>query len=112
MLGEHGFFGLVALIVLVAMMAGTVRRGRGPLEKAVAASLVLWAASFLMVNAMRTAAPSFIVGLVSASLHLSALRPRMGRQGTWRRRPAITGRAGHLRTIPAAARLHQIGNRT
>jgi len=88
MLAEHGAFGLGALLVLLAMIVGNVLRARGPVAKAVAASLVLWGAAFLIANAWRIVVPSFFIGLASATMQFpSDWRPFTGRRGPNLRQP-------------------------
>jgi O-antigen ligase len=71
MLGEHGALGLAAMLMLLLLMAFSVARAPGPLDKAVAIALVSWGAAFLTANAMRIAAPGFLIGLSCATFVLS-----------------------------------------
>lgn len=82
MLGEHGIFGLAALLVLLSLVAGNVVKAPGPREKAIVACFSLWCMSFFTVNAMRIAAPSFLIGVTCATL----APPHAWRPGAWRRR--------------------------
>ena len=68
MLAEHGAPGLVSIILLAAMALGNVSRARGATGKALAASLVCWSFLFMLNVAMRTVAPSFLIGLTFARL--------------------------------------------
>jgi hypothetical protein len=68
MLAEHGALGLAAMLLLVAMTLRNVSRARGATGKAVAASLVGWSFLFMLSVAMRTVAPSFLIGLTFARL--------------------------------------------
>lgn len=67
LLAEHGVFGLISLVVLLNMMGANLRRARGPMEKAVVTSLLIWCSLFLSIDAMRIAAPAFLVGLTCAT---------------------------------------------
>jgi cell division protein FtsW (lipid II flippase) len=79
LLAEHGVFGLLSMLVLLAVMAGSLIRARGHLEKAVVVGLVVWGAAFLAVNDMRIVAPSFFMGLACATFGFSTgWRPSVG----------------------------------
>jgi O-Antigen ligase len=68
MLAEHGLPGLFAIGVLLVMAFRSVFRKPNPEGKALSASLVVWSICFMLVNAMRLVAPSFLFGLASADL--------------------------------------------
>ena len=68
MLAEHGLFGLVAALVLLAMIGRNVVRAGGPVARAIVVALACWAGAYLSINAMRIAAPSFLLGLTCATL--------------------------------------------
>jgi hypothetical protein len=71
MLAEHGALGLAALLLLFLMALRNVRRARGATSKALTASLVGWGFLFMLSVAMRTVAPSFLIGLTCARLLLA-----------------------------------------
>lgn len=81
MLAEHGALGLVSMLLLAAMSLRNVRRGRGATAKALAASLVGWSFLFMTNVAMRTVAPSFLIGLTFA--RLLAEDDAGGARGVW-----------------------------
>lgn len=68
MLAEHGALGLVSILLLVALAVRNVSRARGATGKALAASLLGWGFLFMLNVAMRTVAPSFLIGLTCARL--------------------------------------------
>jgi hypothetical protein len=68
MLAEHGTLGLVSIFLLIAMALRNVNRARGATNKAVAASLAGWGFLFMLNVAMRTVAPSFLIGITFARL--------------------------------------------
>jgi hypothetical protein len=76
-LSEHGVFGLVSLIVLLTIIAGSIRSAGGPVEQGVALALVVWSVGFLATSAMRLSAPAFLIGLTCAMFKTGAhLRQR------------------------------------
>ena len=68
LLAEHGIFGLVAIFILFAMGAQHYRQKRTLTGKALAASMISWSLLFMLVSAMRLAAPSFAFGLSAATV--------------------------------------------
>lgn len=68
LLAEHGALGLVSILLLITMAIRNVSRARGATGKALMASLVGWSFLFMMNVAMRTVAPSFLIGLTFARL--------------------------------------------
>jgi len=94
LLAEHGVFGLTSMLVLLAMMAGSILRARGPIERAVVVGLVLWGAAFLAVNEMRIVAPSFLMGLACATFEFS----HGSRAVAWRRRGVALRTQSPIRT--------------
>jgi hypothetical protein len=68
LLAEHGALGLVSILLLVTMALRNVSRARGATGKALTASLLGWSFLFMMNVAMRTVAPSFLIGLTFARL--------------------------------------------
>ncbi|MGE3946853.1 MAG: O-antigen ligase family protein [Blastocatellales bacterium] len=67
LLAEHGLFGLSALILLGFMTVQHLTRARTARDKASVASLITWSFLFMLVSAMRLAAPAFAFGLTAAS---------------------------------------------
>jgi hypothetical protein len=68
MLAEHGALGLASMLLLCAMALRNISRARGATSRAVAASLAGWGFLFMLNVAMRTVAPSFLIGLTFARL--------------------------------------------
>ena len=66
MLAEHGLFGAIALLCLLALMLRAVRQANDTKSRALATALVIWAALFMSVYATRIVAPAFILGLAFA----------------------------------------------
>ena len=66
MLAEHGLFGLLALIILLALAAERFIRRGSPFHKALSLSFTVWALLFLSHSAMRLAAAPFLFGLGAA----------------------------------------------
>jgi hypothetical protein len=112
LLAEHGALGFVSILLLVVMALRNVSRARGATGKAVAASLVGWSFLFMLNVAMRTVAPSFLIGLTFARLWTeggaTGAPARAG--GVWTyatvgvaqagaSRPATTGRGASLRKL-------------
>ncbi len=65
MLAEHGILGLAAIILLIVIAIRNIRSAEQREDKAITSSLLLWSISFMFINAMRLAAPSFLFGLTS-----------------------------------------------
>jgi O-antigen ligase len=65
LLAEHGTFGLLAIVALVAMVPAHLRRQRRPHAKARTASLALWGALAMFHVGMRLAAVGFTFGLAA-----------------------------------------------
>ena len=66
LISEHGTFGLFALIVLCIMATRFVTTGQDSKARAFSAAFIFWAFLYMMTNAMRLAAPSFIFALAAA----------------------------------------------
>lgn len=66
MLAEHGFLGLISLVLLFALIIKTIRRARTLEARALVSAMSIWFLLFLLVNAMRLAAPALVFGLASA----------------------------------------------
>jgi O-antigen ligase len=73
LLAEHGVFGLIALVLLVATAIIRCFKLRDAESRTLTAGLFAWAFLYMAVNAMRVAAPSFAFAL--AMMDISA-RPR------------------------------------
>ena len=65
LLSEHGFFGLLALLVLVGIVAAAYFRAPSALEKAWVSALSGWAFIEMSHSAMRIAAISILFGLAN-----------------------------------------------
>jgi hypothetical protein len=63
LLAEHGFFGAVAIGLMLIFGLCNVYRARAALGKALVASALAWSLLFMVNSAMRTVAPSFMYGL-------------------------------------------------
>ncbi len=63
---EHGLFGILSILILIRLAFVVFARAQTPRQKALTASLIAWSFLFMVVNAMRIAAPAFIFGLASA----------------------------------------------
>jgi hypothetical protein len=68
LLSEHGLFGLAAIGMLLAIAIRNIRQANPGVEKAMKASLLFWSLSFMIINAMRLLAPSFLIGLSSTHI--------------------------------------------
>lgn len=63
MVAEHGVFGFLSLVLLFYMGFRNLRRPQSPQAKAFAVALTCWSFGFMLVTAMRMAAPCAILGL-------------------------------------------------
>ena len=75
-LGEHGVFGLFALIILGIGFVYSLKRQKTSMGKALVAGAVVWSSLFMLNAGMRLAAPSFIWGLSYLTLTVSFSRNR------------------------------------
>lgn len=66
LLCEHGFFGLVALFLLIGMGLKAYRVALDPVPKGVVVAFLAWTCLYMIVNGMRTAAPAFLFGMALA----------------------------------------------
>ena len=96
LLAEHGLFGLLALILLLIIPVRNLLRAKTPMGKALVAAFAGWAVLFMLINAMRLAAPAFFLGLTCATFlseeqMLFALKQRvvkfLSRRGSGTLRP-------------------------
>ncbi len=67
-LAEHGIFGVSAFFVLMLMCINRLKLPGTNRNRAIVAALVTWSMVYLLVNAMRLAAPCFLFGLSFALL--------------------------------------------
>jgi O-antigen ligase len=63
LLAEHGLFGLAALLLYPVMALATFLSAKTGLSRATVVAGVSWSLSFMLVNAMRMAAPSLLFGM-------------------------------------------------
>ncbi|HEX8217926.1 MAG TPA: O-antigen ligase family protein [Chloroflexia bacterium] len=63
LLAEHGFFGLIAFLLLLVMSYQNYRRAQGTAQKGFVAAMVVWTMLFMLNSAMRLVAPALIFGL-------------------------------------------------
>jgi hypothetical protein len=68
MLAEHGLFGLAAILILIFMAAGNLRRASSPVHQGIAAALIVWSFASLVYTAFRFVAPAVMLGLTAAIL--------------------------------------------
>lgn len=66
LLSEHGIFGVVALLLMIAMVVVNLKRQRSVLGSALIAGAAVWSFMFMLNAGMRMAAPSFMWGLTFA----------------------------------------------
>jgi O-antigen ligase len=76
LLGEHGLLGLIAIVTLAAMALRALRKSTNPLQRALVTIFMVWMFLYLMIDATRVLAPSFLFGLAFASFVLAPRRPR------------------------------------
>jgi O-antigen ligase len=77
LLAEHGVLGILAILFLLFLGIRTILTARTLQARAYVAAMLVWFTLFLVVNAMRVAAPSFLVGLACAVAYASLpVRPR------------------------------------
>ena len=63
LLSEHGAFGVIAILMLTAMVAVNFRRSRPRLERALIIGAAAWSILFMLNAGMRLAAPSALFGM-------------------------------------------------
>jgi hypothetical protein len=68
LVAEHGIFGLVALFLLGVMCLQRFQSARTMRSNGLLTGIIAWSILFMGINAMRTAAPSFMFGLSFATL--------------------------------------------
>jgi len=79
LLSEHGMFGMVAFLSLIAMAVYNVKRQRSNLGRAFVIGAAAWCVLFMINAGMRLAAPSFIWGLTFVTIISSVQSRRLGR---------------------------------
>ena len=79
LLSEHGTFGILAIISLIAMAVLNIRKQRSPVGQAFIIGAAAWCVLFMLNSGMRLAAPSFIWGLTFATV-VSATHTRRTRR--------------------------------
>jgi O-antigen ligase len=88
LVAEHGTFGLMAFLMLLAMAFRRFHRAENPRSRAIIAALVFWSLFSTLHAAMRTVAPSFTFGLAFAQFlrsqppHRPARRPAQSLGGS------------------------------
>jgi O-antigen ligase len=75
MLAEHGILGVMSLCALLLLAMRTLMNARSLHSRALVAAMLVWFGLFLLVNAMRLAAPAFLFGL-ACSIAYSSIGPR------------------------------------
>lgn len=63
LLAEHGAFGIIALITVLAMAATRFLQTNSLMMRAFVTSMLFWVLLYMAANGMRIAAPSFVFGL-------------------------------------------------
>ena len=63
LLAEHGIFGGLALLILIALAVRNVQRARQTINKSLAIAMLTWSFLFMANAGMRVVAPSFAFGL-------------------------------------------------
>lgn len=101
MLAEHGSFGVIALLILSALIWKRLRAPGTPLGKAYAVCFMTWALVFMAHSAMRLAAPSFLFGLAATTLVMTRDRSRkVSTQRIRRQLTPSTASRGILLSLP------------
>lgn len=97
MLSEHGMFGLISLVLLLAMAVNNFRRGGDRQNKSLMLGLLAWSFLYMSANAMRLMAPAFIYSITFASvLSESFFKPRAFQpvfNGSWENQRLTSGRS-------------------
>ncbi len=75
LLAEHGLLGILAIVFLVLMGVRTFRSAYTLHARAFVVAMLVWFTLFLLVNAMRLAAPAFVFGLACSIAYASRPLP-------------------------------------
>jgi O-antigen ligase len=75
MLAEHGILGVASVFLLFVLAVRTIANARTLHARALVSAMLVWFALFLLVNAMRLAAPAFLFGL-ACSIAYSSMAAR------------------------------------
>lgn len=76
LVAEHGLLGFGALLLYPVIFLIAFQDAGGRVHKGVVVCCVAWAVCFMMTNAMRMVAPSFVFGLACVKLDLSTRQQR------------------------------------
>lgn len=63
LISEHGMFGIVAILSLIAMVIVNLRRTRSRLSRSLVLGAAAWSVLFMLNTGMRLAAPSAVFGM-------------------------------------------------
>jgi hypothetical protein len=85
LVAEHGIFGLAALGLLIIAAARTITGAGSAVERFLKIMVLSWSFLFMLGDAMRLAAPSFLVGLAFASLFPEAIKVKERYRLQWAR---------------------------
>jgi len=75
-LGEHGLFGVVALIVLGISLLRNLLKGDRDIGRIIVSACICWGLLFMAGNALRLVAPAFMLGLSFAQFSNANLPDR------------------------------------
>lgn len=74
LVAEHGIFGFAALVLLIIATLRTIISAGSTLDRVVKVMVVSWSLLFMLGDAMRLAAPAFLLGLAFATLFPEAMK--------------------------------------
>jgi hypothetical protein len=86
LISEHGMFGVLAVILMVAMAISNTFRQPTIMGRAMVAGAAVWCCLFMLNAGMRMAAPSFMWGLMFTTMINPRRRPYTRRSNTLTRR--------------------------
>lgn len=75
-LAEHGILGLISELIMFLLMWRIFRATRLVSSRAAVVALLIWSLLFLLINAMRLAAPSFLMGVACTIAYSFRPRPK------------------------------------
>jgi hypothetical protein len=81
LISEHGSFGVLALLCLIAMFVLNIAKHRFGVGRALVAGCLVWSSLFMMNAGMRLAAPSFIWGMSFITIVRMQRRKPLKRNG-------------------------------